>query len=77
MKHYYTDKARHALREAQRVARDLQLNYVGSEHLLLGLLREDGCAAKRVLEGNGVSSSRNRPFRPWIGTDSLRGRRAS
>ncbi|MBQ3790073.1 MAG: ATP-dependent Clp protease ATP-binding subunit [Lachnospiraceae bacterium] len=58
MKHYYTDKARHALREAQRVARDLQLNYVGSEHLLLGLLREDGCAAKRVLEGNGVSEER-------------------
>ncbi len=58
MKHYYTDKARHALREAQRVARDLQLNYVGTEHLLLGLLREDGCAAKRVLEGNSVSEER-------------------
>ncbi|MCR4762984.1 MAG: ATP-dependent Clp protease ATP-binding subunit [Lachnospiraceae bacterium] len=58
MKHYYTDKARHALKEAQKAARDLQLSYVGTEHLLLGLLREEGCAARRVLEGNGVSEEK-------------------
>ena len=58
MKIYYTDKARHALKEAQKAARDLQLNYVGTEHLLLGLLREDGSAARRVLENNGIAEER-------------------
>ena len=58
MKHYYTDKAMHALKEAQRVARDLGVSYVGTEHLLMGLLREDGSAAKRLLESNGVVEDR-------------------
>ncbi|MCR5674855.1 MAG: ATP-dependent Clp protease ATP-binding subunit [Lachnospiraceae bacterium] len=58
MKHYYTDKARHALKEAQKAARDLQITYVGTEHLLLGLLREEGSAAKRVLENNGVTEEK-------------------
>ncbi len=58
MKQYYTDKARHALKEAQKIARDLQLSYVGTEHILLGLLREDSSAASRVLEGNGVAEDK-------------------
>ncbi|MCR5093281.1 MAG: ATP-dependent Clp protease ATP-binding subunit [Lachnospiraceae bacterium] len=58
MKYYYTEKARHALKAAQKAARTLQQNYVGTEHILLGLLREDGSAAKRILEANGVSETR-------------------
>ena len=58
MKHYYTDKAMHALKESQRVARDLGVSYVGTEHLLMGLLREEGSAAKRLLESNGIVEDR-------------------
>jgi ATP-dependent Clp protease ATP-binding subunit ClpC len=36
-------------------ARGLNHNYVGTEHLLLGLLREQGGVAARVLTGLGVS----------------------
>ena len=48
MKHYYTDKAMHALKEAQRVARDLGVSYVGTEHLLLGILTEQEGLGARI-----------------------------
>jgi ATP-dependent Clp protease ATP-binding subunit ClpC len=51
----FTDRARRAVVLAQQEARLLQHNYIGTEHLLLGLLREgDGVAAK-TLESLGVS----------------------
>ena len=36
-------------------ARELNHSYVGTEHLLLGLLREKAGIAARVLGGNGVT----------------------
>jgi hypothetical protein len=51
----FTDRARRAVVLAQHEARLLQHNYIGTEDLLLGLLREgDGVAAK-TLESLGVS----------------------
>jgi ATP-dependent Clp protease ATP-binding subunit ClpC len=42
----FTDPARHVVVFAQDEARELRQNYIGTEHLLLGLLRErDGVAA--------------------------------
>ena len=50
----YTDRAREALVRAQGEAQRLNHNYLGTEHLLLGLLRvRDGVAA-RVLRDQGV-----------------------
>ena len=37
----FTPRAEEALRLSQEAAEDLGHGYVGSEHLLLGLLRED------------------------------------
>jgi ATP-dependent Clp protease ATP-binding subunit ClpC len=45
---------------AQAEARALFHTYVGTEHILLGLLSEDGGEAARVLRGCGVSASEAR-----------------
>jgi ATP-dependent Clp protease ATP-binding subunit ClpC len=51
----FTERARQAVVFAQVEARGLKHNYVGTEHLLLGLLREDEGMAARVLEALGVT----------------------
>jgi hypothetical protein len=51
--HRFTANARGAVINAQKEARDLNHNYVGTEHLLLALVRGDGVAAK-VLSSLGV-----------------------
>ncbi|GHV19166.1 ATP-dependent Clp protease ATP-binding protein [Planctomycetales bacterium] len=49
----FTPKAKHALELAAEEARALQHNYIGTEHLLLGLLREhDGIAAQVFINLN-------------------------
>ena len=45
----YTEKAKRALKEAGKISRELNQNYVGTEHILLGLLREKSCAASQLL----------------------------
>ncbi len=51
----FTERAQRALIGAQEEARRMGHNYVGTEHLLLGLLREGGGAAAAVLGGDGIS----------------------
>ena len=51
----FTDRARRVVVLAQEEARTLNHNYIGTEHILLGLIREgDGVAAK-ALESLGIS----------------------
>jgi ATP-dependent Clp protease ATP-binding subunit ClpA len=50
----FTDRARGAVVLAQEEARILRHGYVGTEHLLLGVLRDEGCAGARALGGLGV-----------------------
>ena len=57
MQDKFTDNAVSAIEAANSAAISLSQNYVGSEHLLIGLLSVDG-VAKRVLEENGVSYDR-------------------
>ena len=45
----YTEKAKSVLKEAEKISRELNQNYVGTEHILLGLLREKSCAASQLL----------------------------
>jgi ATP-dependent Clp protease ATP-binding subunit ClpC len=45
----FTERARQVVVLAQEEARDLKHNYIGTEHLLLGLLREGDGVAARVL----------------------------
>ncbi len=51
----FTDRARRVVVLAQEEARSLDHNWIGTEHILLGLMREgDGVAAK-TLESLGIS----------------------
>ena len=52
----FTQRAQTALRLAQESAAELGHGYVGSEHLLLGLLREGQGAGARVLNGAGLEA---------------------
>ena len=51
----FTNRARHVVVLAQEEARRLQHNYIGTEHVLLGLLGEPDGLAYRALEGVGMS----------------------
>ncbi|MBC7249328.1 MAG: ATP-dependent Clp protease ATP-binding subunit [Anaerolineae bacterium] len=51
----FTKRARRALTIAQQEAQRLHHNYIGTEHLLLGLIREEKSAASKVLRDLGVS----------------------
>ncbi len=50
----FTDKAKTALILADKCAKSFHQNYVGTEHILLGLLRENTGVAARVLQDNGA-----------------------
>ena len=54
----FTEKARNAIELAVGAAEELGHNYVGTEHLLLGLLQEGTGVAARVLEECGVREDR-------------------
>ena len=51
----FTERARQVLRTAQEEAKRLDDRYIGTEHLLVGLVHEDRGLASRVLRDMGVS----------------------
>ncbi len=52
---YLTENARQSLAHAGTIARGLGDAYIGTEHLLLGLLAQDGSLAAKILEDSGVT----------------------
>ncbi|NPV67786.1 MAG: ATP-dependent Clp protease ATP-binding subunit [Anaerolineae bacterium] len=54
----FTQRARRVLSLAQDEAERMQHNYIGTEHLLLGLIREEGGVAGRVLRDLGLDPRR-------------------
>jgi ATP-dependent Clp protease ATP-binding subunit ClpC len=50
----FSETAKASLHAAAREADDLGHSYIGSEHLLLGVLHADGTTAKAVLESHGI-----------------------
>ncbi len=54
MQSRFTDKAQEALSHASKYASHLKQGYVGTEHILAGLLRESEGVAHKVLTDNGV-----------------------
>jgi ATP-dependent Clp protease ATP-binding subunit ClpC len=56
----FTKRARRVLTHAQEEARLLNHRYIGTEHLLLGLVSEEGGVAMRVLQELGVSAEQVR-----------------
>jgi hypothetical protein len=51
----FTERARQVVVLAQEEARAIKHNYIGTEHILLGLLREEEGLAARVLASLGVA----------------------
>lgn len=56
MQSQFTDRARAALARAAKCAKNLKQGYIGTEHILVGLLREESGLACRVLKENGVEA---------------------
>lgn len=54
----YTKKAKEALKLAEKASKDMLHGYVGTEHLLLGLIREGSGVAAKVLEANKVEEQK-------------------
>jgi ATP-dependent Clp protease ATP-binding subunit ClpC len=70
----YTSRAKKVLELAMSEARELNHSYVGTEHLLLGLLREEKGIAAQVLTDTGVNleAARNETLR-LLGTEAPAG----
>ncbi len=58
MQSQFTDKAQAALAQAAKCARTLKQGYIGTEHILVGLLKEDTGVAAKVLTDNGLEATR-------------------
>ena len=56
----FTARSKKALELALREALHLGHKYIGTEHLLLGLVRDEGCSAARLLATRGVDRDRVR-----------------
>jgi len=54
----YTEKAKSVLQLAAKAARKSGQGYIGTEHILLGLYREENSVASRVLTENGLDEGR-------------------
>ena len=56
----FTKKAQNALGLSQKYAAELGHTYIGSEHLLMGLVGESDCVAAKILQARGADLSRVR-----------------
>lgn len=54
----YTESAKAVLASAKRIAKRTGQNYIGTEHLLLGLLKQKDCIAARILVNNGATEAK-------------------
>ncbi len=73
----FTQRARRVLTLAQENAESMHHNYVGTEHLLLGLLEEESGVASRVLQDLELSTRRVKELIKRMSDTSRRGFRTS
>ncbi len=57
---HLTNNALHSLKHADAIARASGSAYIGTEHLLLGVLAQEGSMGSKILEGAGVNLDRAR-----------------
>ena len=57
---HLTNNALHSLKQADAIARTSGSAYIGTEHLMLGVLAQEGSMAAKILEGAGVTLDRAR-----------------
>ncbi len=58
--HHLTDNARGSLQQADMIARSLGSAYIGTEHLLLGVLSQDASVGAKLLADAGITLDRAR-----------------
>lgn len=70
----FTSRARRVIDLAELEARELDHTYVGTEHILLGLIREEDGVAAKALESLGVSleAARQRVKELLLGDETMR-----
>lgn len=74
----YTEKAEQVIQNARRISRRLGHSYVGTEHLLIGLLQEESCVPGQLLAQKGVEKEKLQQLISDLiapGTDTLQGER--
>ena len=54
----FTKNAQAALTLAEKTAARLHTGYVGTEHILVGLLKEESGVAAKILEDNGADADK-------------------
>src|SRR5580692_4765172 len=57
---HLTNNALQSLKHAEAIARGFGSAYIGTEHLLLGLLAQESSIGAKILEGQGVTLDRAR-----------------
>ena len=62
----FSERARRVLTSAQEEAQHLNHSYIGTEHILLGLIREEEGVATKVLNNLGISLSKVRSAVEYI-----------
>ncbi|MBE6640521.1 MAG: ATP-dependent Clp protease ATP-binding subunit [Ruminococcaceae bacterium] len=58
MKNRFTKKAENSLKTAKNAAEAFGHTYIGSEHILIGLVNEKGSVASKMLESKGLDAER-------------------
>ena len=53
----YTERAARILKQAERISKELGQNYIGTEHILIAMLRDRDCAAAQLLEERKVEEN--------------------
>ncbi|MBE5759180.1 MAG: ATP-dependent Clp protease ATP-binding subunit [Clostridiales bacterium] len=53
----YTPRCKQVLELSKAIARQLGNNYIGSEHMLYAILKEDDCLANRIMQEIGVNTA--------------------
>ncbi len=67
----FTKEAKQALIVAQEVAKDAELNYVGTEHLLIGVLSQENSLGASILLNFGVSLDNVKLVLKTVGRSSI------
>ena len=72
----FTDNAKQSLEHAEQFAREMGSSYVGTEHILLGVLQQEGSVGAKILKTAGVTLEKAQlvlSFSQQIGGGSYKG----
>ena len=72
MSNKFTKKAQNCLNRAMEYSREFGHTYIGSEHLLLALTKEDDCIASKLIQERNIQSDKLKQIIiEWTGTGVL------